>query len=61
MNGRESVSKRALVRDPATKTPDVPRGLQQIELPKPTPAHAMSIITALEKRKTNRSISDKKL
>ena len=61
MNGRESVRKRASSRDSAAKASDVLKGLQKIELPRPTPGRTMSVFAALKKRKTNRSISDKKL
>jgi len=54
MNSRESVRKRTLNRDSAAKSPDV-------LLPRPTPGRATPVFTALRKRKTNRSISDKKL
>jgi SagB-type dehydrogenase family enzyme len=57
---RDSVKRRPFSRDSAVAAP-VPKGLQRIVLPTRMAGRGMSVLAALERRKTNRSISDRKL
>ena len=43
------------------KKPDAEKGLQPIALPRPKESGRMSVMAALKKRKTDRTISDKKI
>lgn len=60
MNSK-STKKQPSDRAPAAKVCDFVGGLQPIVLPKPTLGRGTSVLAALQKRKTVRSISDKKL
>jgi hypothetical protein len=61
MNPRKSEKRQPSDRTSAGKMSDVTRGLLRITLPKPTPGRSKAVFAALKARKTNRSISDKKL
>jgi len=58
---RKFVRKRLSDRAPAAKVNDFVGELQPIALPKPTLGRGTAVLAALQKRKTVRSISDKKL
>jgi len=57
----KSDKKQPSVRTPAATVYDFVGGLQPIMLPKPTLGRGTSVLAALQKRKTVRAISDKKL
>jgi hypothetical protein len=61
MNRRESAKKQSLDRTPATQASDLAGGLQPIALPKPSVGRGTSVFAALQKRKTSRFISSRKL
>lgn len=61
MNRRASAKKQPVGPTSAHKVSDIVSGLQRIALPKPMVGRGKSVLAALEKRKTIRTIGDKKL